>query len=142
MWAFYVNGYDPSRHCQPGFIGTRADNFCTPTAESGRSFVLDRMDRYPYVYICGVSSAKKSERGQNNLHFPLKYAEGKVAEATTHNGYRFRAHNAERLSIPELPEGWEGKPREHVRCKNFQFAVAYFGYPPAGAGTRRHPGVE
>ena len=33
------------------------------------------------------------------------------------------------LPIPPLPNGWEGKPDEHVRCKNFQFAVAYFGYP-------------
>lgn len=35
LWAFYVNGYHPSRHCQPCFRGARVADFCTPTARSG-----------------------------------------------------------------------------------------------------------
>jgi hypothetical protein len=65
----------------------------------------------------------------------LKYVEGAVVEATTYNGYTFRAQNAVLLPIPPLPLGWEGKTEEHVRCKNFQFAVAYFGYPPPARGS-------
>jgi hypothetical protein len=50
--------------------------------------------------------------------------------ATTWNGYTVELFNAEVLPIPPLPKGWEGLDLEHTRCKNFQFAVAYFGYPP------------
>lgn len=129
LWAFYVNGYDPERHCQPCFRGSRIPEFSTPTAVTGRRIEFDRMGRYPYLYICGVGSGPKTDLWMQNLHFPLKYAEGQVEEVTTYNGYCFRAENASRVAIPELPEGWQGKPREHTRCKNFQFAVACFGYP-------------
>jgi hypothetical protein len=130
LWAFYVNGYRPEKHCQPGLRGRRVPEFCTPTAEVGRAVSLDRMDRYPYVYVCGVGGGPKALLRDQNLHFPLEYAAGEVAEITTYNGYRFRAEHARQLEIPELPHGWDGRSEEHVRCKNFQFAVAYFGYPP------------
>jgi hypothetical protein len=47
MWAFYVRGYKPEFHCQRCFIGRRVDEFCTPTASSGMTTVLDRFERYP-----------------------------------------------------------------------------------------------
>jgi hypothetical protein len=129
LWAFYVNGYHRNLHCQPCFKGTRVTDFCTPTARSGQPVILDKLDRYPYVYVCGVASGPTAERRDRNLHFPLQYLEGHVEEKTTYNGYTFRAHNAKALTIPPLPAGWEGKPEEHTRCKNFQFAVAYLGHP-------------
>ena len=135
LWAFYVNGYDPEFHCQPCFRGERVVGFCTPTAESGRPIILDKLDRYPYVYVCGVGIGPKNELRHKNLHFPLQYVEGAIAEATTYNGYVFRARNAAMLPIPPLPPGWQGKADEHVRCKNFQFAVAYFGYRPREVGN-------
>jgi len=87
------------------------------------------MDRYPYVYVCGVGVGPKDELWRQNLHFPLRHEEGTVAEIESYNGYRLRAQNAVQVEIPALPEGWHGKDREHTRCKNFQFAVASFGYP-------------
>lgn len=130
LWAYYVNGYDPDKHCQPCFRGSRVPEFSTSTAMAGRRIEFDRIGRYPYLYVCGVGSGPKSDLWKQNLHFPLRYAQGQVAEISTYNGYRFRAQNAADVAIPELPEGWQGKPREHTRCKNFQFAVACFGYPP------------
>ena len=132
MWAFYVNGYKPDKHCQPCFRGSRVPHFCTPTATSGQRIEFDRMGRQPYLYICGVGRGRKDQLKKQNLHFPLVYAEGCVAEATTYNDYRFRAENARLFTFPELPEGFQGKSREHSRCKNFQFAVEAFGYPPGG----------
>jgi hypothetical protein len=129
LWAYYVNGYDPSRHCQPCFRGTRVPEFSTPTASSGVRVALDRMAQYPYVYICGVGAGPKNELREKNLHLPLRYAEGGVVDATTYNNYRFHAENAELVSIPE-PEAFEGKSEQHIRCKNFRFAVGAFGYPP------------
>ena len=128
LWAYYVNGYNPDRHCQRCFKGRLIRQFSTRTAMSGRLVALDEMDRYPYVYICGVGDGPRHELRHRNLHFPIKYEEGHVAEATSYNGYVFRAHNARSVSIPALPDGWNGiNDREHTRCKNFQFAVAAFG---------------
>ena len=130
IWAYYVKGYNPAKHCQPCFIGARVEEFSTPTAMSGKSVSLSRMDRYPFVYVCGVGLGPKRELRKQNLHFPLRSSEGRVAEVRTSNGYHLRAENAEVVEIPELPENWEGFDREHTRCKNFRFAVASFGYPP------------
>jgi hypothetical protein len=133
LWAYYVSGYNPARHCQPCFKGRRVEEFCTRTASAGRTVILDLIDRYPFVYVCGVARGPKRELAGKNLHFPLRYAAGRVEEITTYNGYILRAQNAERVEIPSLPPNWEGKSEEHVRCKNFQFAVASFGYPPQQA---------
>jgi hypothetical protein len=32
--------------------------------------------------------------------------------------------------VARIHAEWQGKGREHTRCKNFQFAVSAFGYPP------------
>ena len=98
-------------------------------AHRGAPIVLDRMDRYPYVYLCGVGSGRVSERHRTNLHLPLRYAAGRRAEVTTHNGYHVRALNAEEVSVPRLPRGWHGLPDAFTQCRNFQFAVACFGGP-------------
>src|SRR6185312_3386653 len=130
LWAFYVDGYRSDKHCQPCFYGELEHQFATNTASVDTVVALDEMDRYPYVYICGVASGKEAELWHRNLHMPLKFVEGEVAEATTYNGYHFRATNASRIRIPCLPDGWEGiEDVKHTRCKNFQFAVSAFGYP-------------
>jgi hypothetical protein len=132
MWAFYVNGYRVDKHCQPGLKGCRAPNFYTGHAISGVPIVFDRMDHYPYVYICGVGIGPKTELRHQNLHFPLEFKEGAEATITSYNGYMFQARNAvAKLPIPELPAGWNSiQNLEHTRCKNFRFAVSAFGYPP------------
>lgn len=129
LWAYYVDGYRSDRHCQPCFYGELAPQFSSNTASAGSVINLDKMDRYPYVYICGVASGKDSELWHRNLHMPLEYSEGEVAEATTYNGYYFRAMNASRIRIPCLPDGWNGLKLKQTRCKNFEFAVSKFGYP-------------
>ena len=129
LWAFYVNGYRPEKHCQPCFLGRRVDQFCTPTARSGALVSFDLMDQYPFVYVCGVGVGPKAVLRDQNLHFPMRYREGGLVEATTYNGYTAVAHNAELVDIPVLPRGWNDLSDEHVGCKNFRFAVGAFGWP-------------
>ncbi len=93
------------------------------------------MDRYAYVYICGVGSGPKDGLAARNLHLPMRHAPGEVVEATTYNGYKIMAEDAALLPIPALPEGWMGRDRETTRCKNFQFAVAYFGHETSHLGS-------
>ena len=102
---------------------------------SGRSVTCDRMDQYPYLYVCGVASGPKKDLRLKNFHLPLKYENGGLVEAVTYNDYQFRVENAARIEVPKLDAGWQGKPLEHTNCKNFQFAVASFGYPPRAAGA-------
>lgn len=129
LWAMYVSAYDATRHCQPGLKGQRVAAFCTPTARSGAPVVCDRMDRYPYLYVCGVAAGPVADRGAKNLHFPLQYAPGQVATITSYNGYVFRAEHAAVVTVPELPESFAGLARSHHRCRTYQFGVAVFGHP-------------
>src|SRR5262245_8756800 len=76
LWAFYVKGYRPDRHCQPCFKGRRVAEFRTGRALSGTPIVLNLMDLYPYVYVCGVGEGPKRELRHKNLHFPLAYRQG------------------------------------------------------------------
>ena len=99
------------------------------TAHHGMPIVLDRMDSYPYDYLCGVGSGRISEQHRTNLHSPLRYAAGRPAEIATYNGYHVRALNAEEVSVPRLPRGWHGLPDAFTQCRNYQFAVACFGGP-------------
>jgi len=127
FWAYYLSGFRPELHCQPCFKGKRVEQFCTGRVRSGLSYDLDAMDRYEYAYVCGVGSGPKRTLAGKNFHLPLKYTAGEVVTASTYNGYIITAGNAVILPIPALQDGWNGRDHETTRCKNFQFAVAYFG---------------
>ena len=129
MWAYYVNGFDATTHCQSCFKGKLVDAFKTTTASTGHAVVLDEIEYFKYVYVCGVAAGPATERGRKNFHFPLMYQENASVAKTTYNGYIVTAQHAVELRSPPLPDGWNGRDLETTRCKNFQFAVEYFGYP-------------
>jgi hypothetical protein len=147
LWGYYVEGYRSDKHCQQCFYGKLVPDL-SPTSESvGTPIALDMMERYSYVYICGVSAGPIAERSRRNLHLPMQFAEGALVTMQTYNGYVFRARNAALVSGTRLADDWNGLAREHARCRNFQFAVGAFGYPSlprrAGSGAARTlPGVE
>ena len=118
VWAYYVKGFRPDRCCQACFKGKLYTAFCTKTAQSGVLYELDELQKYPYVYICGVSAGSKALRKGRNLHLPVAYRKGGEVHATTFNGYQITVTDAIELPIPEHPAN---------RCKNFQFGAAYFG---------------
>ena len=62
--------------------------------------MLDKTDNYRFVYVCGVANGPEKGRRCANLHFPLRYEAGKVADITTYNGYRFEAQNA--VQVPMM----------------------------------------
>lgn len=130
IWAFYVKGFVPQKHCQACFRGEVAKNFNSTNAASGVDIALDRLDIASVVYICGVAKGPEPERKHRNLHFPVRHKLGARATLTTYNGYVLAVMNAEQLDIPALPDGWNRLPLKHTRCKNFQFAQAYFGSAP------------
>ena len=137
FWAYYVSGYRSDKHCQPCFRGSPVPEFNTSTAQNGLRVELNRMDKFPYLYVCGVGSGPRKDLRHKNFHLALRHEEGKSVSAATFNGYVITAHNTVMLQIPALPKDWKGLDDEHTRCKNFQFAVEYFGYPspPHQTGT-------
>jgi hypothetical protein len=84
-----IRGFRADRHCQPCFRGRRVSDFSTATARSGQRVHLDLMDRYEYVYICGVGDGPKNQLAAKNFHLPLRYESGCCVEAPTYNGYVF-----------------------------------------------------
>jgi hypothetical protein len=89
---------------------------------------MDESRTAPYLYICGVGVGARSLLHEKNFHMALQPREGRNETRTTYNGYVIEVAGAEALLIPEIPDGWNDLPREHTRCKNFQFAVSRFGY--------------
>jgi len=128
--AFYVKGFLPEKHCQFCFQGLRAPNFHSRNAASGLDIVLDRLDVSDVIYVCGVAMGPENQRRYRNLHLPVRYELGATATATTYNGYEVELRNATALPIPPVPDGYNGLPTRHTRCKNFQFGLAYFGDRP------------
>lgn len=127
IWAFYVKGFIPEKHCQFCFKGLRAPNFHSRSAASGVDIVLDRLDVSTIVYLCGVAMGAEDQRRYRNLHLPVRYTPGATASATTYNGYIVEMQNATALEIPPVPDGWQGLPLRHTRCKNFRFGLTHFG---------------
>lgn len=89
---------------------------------------MDESSTAPYLYLCGVGTGTRSLLHTKNFHLALKPQEGGSETRTTYNGYAIEVSGAEALPIPEIPDGWNGLPMEHTRCRNFRFAVARFGY--------------
>jgi hypothetical protein len=127
LWAYYVRGFRPEKHCQDCFVGELAKNFHSRNHASGVEIRFDQTDDYRFVYICGVAKGPEHARRCTNLHFPLRYDAGSRAEVFTYNGYRFVAENAAVVPIPDIAERWRGLPPVHARCKNFRFGLEYFG---------------
>jgi hypothetical protein len=134
LWAYYVDGFDHHTHCQDCFKGELVEEFKTGVASTG-TVVFDQIGRHKYVYVCGVGLGPVDQLRTKNFHLPLRYEESSSVTKRTYNGYIVTARNAAELTIPALPERWNGLDSETTRCKNFQFAVEYFGYPSSRASA-------
>lgn len=139
FWAFYVNGFDQSVHCQPCFKGSLSRQLNTRTAKSGELYVMNERKSFRYLYICGVGTGLKAELHRKNFHFPVRFEAGSREVGHTHNGYVITVENAVELPIPALVPGWKGLNLETTRCKNFQFGVEYFGWRDADPSSEKEP---
>jgi hypothetical protein len=128
FWAYYVNGFDQTVHCQPCFKGGLSRQFNTRTVHSGKLYTMNERKAFRYLYICGVGVGPKDRLHEKNFHLPLEFRPGAREVRRTYNKYTITVENGMAVPIPELEVGWKGLDLETTRCKNFRFAVGRFGW--------------
>jgi hypothetical protein len=128
LWAYYVRGFNPSKHCQPCLLGRRSRHVQRNATPLGKTIIFDETANFRQLYVCGLAAGPKVERKGRNLHLALKESPGSQLEVVTYNGFTLSIQDGERLHIPEpLPE-LAHLGEDHYRCCNFRFGVEYYGY--------------
>jgi hypothetical protein len=128
LWAIYIRGFNQVHHCQKALRGMLSGRVTTVGTIPDKDLTFDETANFDSLYICGVARGPVVSRKCNNLHVPLEPSIGSSLTLNTYNGYVLAVNNAKVLTIPELPDGWEGLPRSYTRCCNFRFCVGRFGY--------------
>jgi hypothetical protein len=123
FWAWYVTGFDPSRHCQGCLLGRRSVRVRKTTVEVGASILLDECADFDYLYVCGVSSTGRRE---DNFHLAVHQYEGGHTNADCYTGQQVVIRDSRRVEIPVLPDGFNGKSRAFTTCRNYHFGVAMY----------------
>ena len=139
FWIRAVEKFDPKEHCAECLRGgwkLRGQN----RMKLNQTVEL-RIKRVGY--ICGKPSSRNLHPVQKphtlpmpggaltytkNLHLPFEKAPGHDEEVTLVEGQTLTLVNGRRLAFPSLPEGWAGLGDKFTTCRNFQFAVHYFGF--------------
>lgn len=129
LWIKTVEGFNPREHCAKCLKGNfiRTGGHYIPPVNEWRT--IDVPAQAKAIYVCGVSSGGYAQ----NLHAPLvpdQDADPIHIEMT--HGQALIVEGAKMLRIPPLPDRWHGLPKSFTSCRNFQFAVATFGYPERG----------
>jgi hypothetical protein len=94
FWAYYVNGFDQTVHCQPCFKGSLSRQFNTRTAQSGKLYTMNERKAFRYLYICGVGVGQKHLLHQKNFHLPVEVRLG--ASEIRYTLQRIQDHGRER----------------------------------------------
>jgi hypothetical protein len=123
FWAWYVTGFDPSKHCQGCLLGRRSARVRKSTVEVGASILLDECSDFDYLYVCGVST---TGRWEDNFHLAVHPYEGRHTDSCCYTGQQVLICDAQRIEIPALPDGFNGKSRAFTACRNYQFGVAMY----------------
>ena len=83
-------------------------------------------------YLCGVGrdlslhKHPQFARKATNVHLAVSPRKGSIAAIGSVYGASFVIEDTEAIAIRHLPDGFQGLPQEHSRCKMFQFAYQMF----------------
>jgi hypothetical protein len=139
LWGRYVLGFKPWEHCMRCFEGKEA-NAIRPSMKDGE---YELSDDHRFLYLCGVGQ-RDSKRGRSdlaqritNVHLAVRPRVGSVAAIGSVYGVSFIIRDAQAIPIESLPEGFQGLPSKHYRCKNFQFGYQMFDVDAVGEGAAR-----
>lgn len=123
FWAYRVDGFDPTKHCQPCFIGERLLQVRLPLATGGVAKIRAQSGRR--IYLCGVADPY---RWKNNFHLPFVVRAGAEAAGQLYTGRDVEVLNGEELPIDPsyAKRAYPRLGEEFLTCRNFQFGVQYF----------------
>jgi hypothetical protein len=128
LWAYYVIGFKPWKHCDSCLNHTKAMEV-GPDMKDGEYQLKDQ----PFLYLCGVgqldTKSRKAaglNRGKTNVHLAVRPRLGSVASIGSVYGVTFTIHDAQAIPIEPLAVDFQGLDEKHYRCKNFQFGYQTF----------------
>ena len=126
LFGRYVYGIRPENHCNLCLVATQA-NAIKPTMRDSDDIEL----KDELFYLCGVGNKSKSlplelQLRQTNVHLAVRPRKGSVTSIGSVYGVTFTIEDGQAIPIQSLPDGFEGLPTAHSRCKNFQFAYQMF----------------
>src|ERR1700676_4057220 len=140
LWLKFVNGFDPSCHCQRCLIGwsmpalhtkltPRVPVGLSPGATGTQRPYAHRPDntRYDAIYLCGLYEPRDWSK---NLHLVAVPDPDSIAEVRAATGTLFRIAGARKIEFPDLPLGYDGRSDGFTTCRNWRFGVAYYGLSP------------
>ncbi len=140
LWAVEVWGFDHTQHCLATFAKhSRRIVEVKPGMTADKAVEVTLSARPPdprpsYLYICGVALVGGY---RNNLHLAVKPRAHGFAHVTTYTGDVLTVVGGDAMPIPPLPHLYEGMSSEFTTCRNYQWAVATFGWPKAENGLPR-----
>lgn len=130
LWARYVIGFDPSKHCQLCLLGRTSARFKMGDFGVPAVIILDEFADFDFIYICGVAHGQRWAR---NFHLAARHREGAEARGRCYTGQEIVLLNGELIEIPLLPDGFNGKNRSFTTCRNYQFGAAVYQRNARGA---------
>ena len=136
--GFYVTGFKPWEHWQPGFRGARAVGI---RPDMGDGVVeLDRVRPFDYFYLHGNAKIH-AERRQFNLHLAVRPKLGATARMPSAYGPVFTIEDAEAIEIQGPIEALAGSADHegYWKCPNFRFGMQMYPTPLELTGPRARP---
>jgi hypothetical protein len=126
LFGRYVYGFNQWDHCDRCFQA-RQERKVNPLMPNGPVELRDEL-----FYLCGVGRDlspnihRHLARSSTNAHLAVRPRKGSVAAIGSVYGASFVIKDAEAIGIRPLPDGFQGLPPKHSRCKMFQFAYQMF----------------
>lgn len=121
VWGVYVNGFDPTQHCQKCLRGHKSRHVGLGMT-SGADYAMDECQKsWDYLYVCAGSRFTY----EDHIHIPMVPGKGTIELIS--RGVTFRATGAKLLNIPALPEGYQGLGAKFTTCRNYRFGMSAYG---------------
>jgi hypothetical protein len=126
LFGRYVYGFNQWDHCDRCFEA-RQERKINPLMANGTVELRNEL-----FYLCGVGRDLSPNihphfaRKSTNVHLAVRPRKGSVAAMGSVYGATFVIEDAETIAIRPLPDGFQGLPSKHSRCKMFQFAYQMF----------------
>jgi hypothetical protein len=138
LWAKYVRGVNPSRHCTNSLRGSYSKHFSkwSPSLSSSIAFDEKPPGSFGAIYLCGVSSRgyAKHLNYPHNVHIAIQPEDG-VSDEWSFENWRVDIRNGRLLVIPDakdLPAQYQSLPAEFTTCRIFRWAVSWSANAQSG----------